>query len=106
MDNKEVAVQLALGTLELHAVYNHEKHELVGIFSSLEKCRDYVKSCPFPDENCTPLSKAYMIVPYKLDCNLNNGLGAGTGGNVINDPPEFWNLCAITPKYEWQIGRR
>ncbi|KKK64789.1 hypothetical protein LCGC14_2980690 [marine sediment metagenome] len=63
MNNKEAAVQEALGTLDLHAVVNAYNARMVGVFSSLKKAREYIKSLDLEGSSIA----SFSIYKYELD---------------------------------------
>ncbi len=82
MNNKEAATQEALGTLDLHAVINKYNNVMVGVFSCLEKARDWIKARPKES------GLHYCIYKYELDTIM------------LTKVVEYWEL-EITKHFKW-----
>lgn len=91
MDNKEIEVQKALGTLQLYCVVDKgldmKSGSVAGIFSTLEKARDHIKSRPFPSVG-TLTTMHYEIITCGIDDIL------------MHQPPEKWAVDQNTT-YQW-----
>ncbi|KKK72994.1 hypothetical protein LCGC14_2898290 [marine sediment metagenome] len=87
MNNKEAAVQEALGVLDLHAIVNKYNNVMVGVFSCLEKARSWIKARPIGVDHP---QYHYCIYKYELD--------------IIDliEVVEYWEL-EVTKSYKWKV---